>query len=240
VFEGTKGFMDTIAGRFAIDWAAEDLERVRRTILKRYNAEIHAQSAIEALLDLRERDGFSGGDVDRIDLEVFDVAYHIIGGGQEGEKTLVRTKEEADHSLPYLLAVAALDGQVLPAQYAAARIRAGDVQALLRRVHVRPAEHLSRLFPERHACRLSVRLRDGRLLTADKQDYEGFHTRPMSWTTVADKFSNLATPVIGPRTASDVVERVAGLTAASRSEVTALLDQLSAAIASHHEKERTR
>jgi len=40
VFEGTKGFMDAIAGPFEIDWSKEDLERVTRTILKQYNAEI--------------------------------------------------------------------------------------------------------------------------------------------------------------------------------------------------------
>ena len=54
VFEGNKGFMDTIAGPFEIDWEHEDLERVRLTFLKRYNAEIHSQSALEAMLELRE------------------------------------------------------------------------------------------------------------------------------------------------------------------------------------------
>ena len=44
------------------------------------------------------------------DIEAFDVAYKIIGGGEEGDKTVVVTKEQADHSLPYLIAVAILDG----------------------------------------------------------------------------------------------------------------------------------
>src|SRR5581483_11267265 len=43
VFEGNKGFKETISGPFEIDWHAEDLERVRLTILKKHNAEIHAQ-----------------------------------------------------------------------------------------------------------------------------------------------------------------------------------------------------
>ena len=47
VFEGNKGFMETIAGNFTIDWAKENLERVQLTILKKHNAEIHAQSAID-------------------------------------------------------------------------------------------------------------------------------------------------------------------------------------------------
>lgn len=234
IFEGDKGFVHVISGPFIIDWPSENLERVRRTILKRYNAEIHSQSAIEALLDLRARERFTGADVARIDLEIFDVGYHIIGGGEEGDKTHVHRKEEADHSLPYLLAVAALDGQVLPAQFASERITAGDVQALLRRVHVRPADDLSDLFPDRHACRLAVRLRDGRQLTAHRQDYPGFHTRPMSWETVAAKFDSLAEPVLGTRQAREVADGVHRLAAASRGDVMALLDQLNTAVARHH------
>ncbi|HLS08446.1 MmgE/PrpD family protein, partial [Lentibacillus sp.] len=56
VFEGNKGFMDSIADGFAIDWEKEDLERVTDTIIKRFNAEIHSQSSIEGLLELRDRE----------------------------------------------------------------------------------------------------------------------------------------------------------------------------------------
>src|SRR3989449_7828218 len=113
VFEGEKGFMDAVAGYFELNWETEDLERVTQTILKKYNAEIHSQSVLEAMLVLRAREHVSPADVGRVELDVFDVAYRIIGGGEEGDKTVVRTKEEADHSLPYLVAVALLDGQVM-------------------------------------------------------------------------------------------------------------------------------
>ena len=137
IFEGNKGFIDVIAGRFDVDWQHETLESVRRTILKQYNAEIHSQSAIEALLTLRSQHDLTLSQVERIELDTFQVAFDIIGGGEEGDKRHVRTKEDADHSLPYLLAVAMLDGQVLPEQYDAERIIAADVQELLGRVEVR-------------------------------------------------------------------------------------------------------
>jgi 2-methylcitrate dehydratase len=192
VFEGNKGFIEAIAGPFEIDWQQENLESVRHTILKRYNAEIHSQSAIEALLELRAEHGLTGADVERIELDIFQVAYDIIGGGEEGDKHRVRSKEEADHSLPYLLAVALLDGQVLPEQYLPERIVANDVQQMLRRVKVRPDPELSRRFPDQHSARLRLRLRDGRQLEREQHDYEGFHTRPMTWDTVAAKFNRLA------------------------------------------------
>jgi 2-methylcitrate dehydratase len=77
---------------------------VGRTTVKKYNAEIHSQTAIEAVLTLLRGYQFSSNDIERLDLEIFDVAYNIIGGGEEGDKRVVTTKEQADHSLPYLCA----------------------------------------------------------------------------------------------------------------------------------------
>jgi 2-methylcitrate dehydratase len=208
VFEGNKGFMEAIAGPFEIDWRQEDLESVRQTILKRYNAEIHSQSAIEALLALRAGHRLTGAEVERIELDTFQVAFDIIGGGEEGDKHQVRSKEEADHSLPYLLAVALLDGQVLPEQYLPERIVADDVQQLLRRVEVHPDPELSRRFPDQHSARLRVRLRDGRTLEREQHDYEGFHTRPMSWDTVAAKFNRLAAAHIDSGTRTQIADAV--------------------------------
>ncbi len=81
--------------------------------------------------------------MEQIEIETFGVAYHIIGGGEEGDKTIVRTKVEADHSLQYMVAVALLDDQVLPEQYRPERIQSQDVQTLLRNVVVRPRDDYS-------------------------------------------------------------------------------------------------
>ncbi|MGH9445623.1 MAG: MmgE/PrpD family protein [Terriglobia bacterium] len=194
VFEGNKGFMEAISGRFEIDWLREDLERVNRTIVKKYNAEIHSQSVLDTVLEMKQQAGFEASRVEHIEIEVFDVAYNIIGGGEEGDKTLVRTKEEADHSLPYMVATAIEDGQVMPQQYLPEHIRRQVVQVLLRNVVVRPNEAYSRRFPDEMPCRVTVRLRDGRVLTQEGRDYEGFHTRPFTWKTALEKFGQLSEP----------------------------------------------
>ncbi len=211
VFEGNKGFMEAIAGRFEIDWSREDLERVTQTIVKKYNAEIHSQSALEGILELKSEHPFRPADIERIDVDIFDVAYHIIGGGEEGDKMAIHTKEEADHSLPYMLAVALLDGQVMPEQYLPERIRRGDVQSLLRKVRVRPNDAYSRQFPQRVPCRIQIALRDGRSLVKEKNDYEGFHTRPMAWGTVVRKFEQLSAPYTDKDVRDTIIDTVAKL-----------------------------
>lgn len=228
VFEGNKGFMDAIAGRFEIDWSREDLERVMLTGIKKYNAEYHSQPSIEGLLELQREHGFAARDVERIEIDIFDVAYHIIGGGEEGDKTLIRTKEEADHSLPYMVAVALLDGEVMPEQYRPERIAREDVQALLRKVAARPSEEYSRRFPAEMPCRLTVRLRDGRTLVKEKRDFEGFPTRPMSWKTVVAKFEGLAEPHADAGLRREIADAAATLETLPVSHLTALLGKVRA------------
>jgi 2-methylcitrate dehydratase len=208
VFEGKKGFMDAVSGQFVLDWSQETLERVRRTILKKYNAEIHSQTAIETILELRLRNKIAPEEIERINVDIFDVAYNIIGGGDEGDKTVVSTKEQADHSLPYIIATAFLDGQVMPEQYLPERISRPDVQQLLRRIFIKQSDEYSRQFPETMPCRITVRLADGREFTAENKDYPGFHSRPMSWETAMEKFGRLSSPYAPTPLLNSIVEAV--------------------------------
>ena len=224
VFEGNKGFMDVIAGRFEIDWSQEDLEKVTETILKKYNAEIHSQSAIEGILELKKDQSFTANEMKGVDLEIFDVAYHIIGGGEEGNKSAVSTKEQADHSLPYLLSVAILDDQVMPEQYRQERIGRKDVQDLLRKIRVRPSEAYSQRFPKEMPCRLTLTLNDGRIFVKEKSDYEGFLTRPMQWETVVKKFEQLSAPYASSPLRQQMVDAVAHLERIQISELMGLLE----------------
>ena len=227
VFEGNKGFMETIAGQFTLDWEKEDLERITHTIVKRYNAEVHSQATLEGILELQAEHPFRAGDVESIDIETFDVAYHIIGGGEEGDKRVVRTKEEADHSLPYMVAVAILDGQVMPEQYLPERIRRADVQALLQKVTIRPSDDLSQRFPQQMPCRIRVTLSDGRQLFKEKTDYEGFVTRPMSWSTVREKFDRLSRAHLDDHLRDEIAAAVASLETIQVSDLTHLLSRRS-------------
>ena len=162
-------------------------------------------------------------EVERIEVEIFDVAYHIIGGGEEGEKYHARTKEEADHSLPYLVAVALLDGEVTPAQYTPERIARADVQALLRKVSVRPDDALSQRFPAEMPCRLRIFLTGGQVLHLEQQDYAGFSTWPLTWEQAEAKFERLAAPYTERWLRQAIAEAVAHLETIDVSQLTELL-----------------
>jgi 2-methylcitrate dehydratase len=226
VFEGNKGFMQSVAGPFAIDWGREGLDRVERTIVKRYNAEIHSQTAIEAALALQTTHGFAASDIEQVEVDTFDVAHRIIGGGEEGDKTLVFSKEDADHSLPYLIAVALLDHTVMPAQFAPRRLQRADVQSLLCRVVVRPLAEFSARFPEEMPSRVTVTLTDGRILSRTVVDYPGFLTRPQSWEDAVSKFTALAEHHASQNVRADIVAAIRDLDQISVAELTRSLSHL--------------
>jgi 2-methylcitrate dehydratase len=224
VFEGKGGLMDAITGKFELDWAREDLEIARKTNIKKYNAEFHAQTAVEAALDLRSAEHVDPSNIKSIDVDIFDVAFNIIGGGNDGNKQHVRTKEEADHSLPYMIAVALTDGEVTPAQYEPARILRDDVQNLLGKVAIRPDPVMSSRFPIEMPCRIRVELASGRKLEIEKHDYEGFYTRPMSWDNVVDKFKRLASPFASASQQSAIVDAVSQLELQGIEQLTGVLN----------------
>jgi 2-methylcitrate dehydratase len=223
VFEGNKGFKQTIAGPFEIDWLREDLERVRLTILKKHNAEVHAQSAIDAALEIRQSPNFLVGAIREVRLRTFAVAHQIIGGGEEGDKRVVRSKEEADHSLPYLLVVALIDGDVQPEQYASDRIASDDVQRLLRKVTIVPDPVLSAKFPRQLPADLAVEMDDGTVLRAQRSDYHGFHTDPFDWAAACAKFDRLTRKFASASQQNAIVEVVAALDKHQTVDLTMLL-----------------
>ncbi|HEX4999715.1 MAG TPA: MmgE/PrpD family protein [Terriglobia bacterium] len=223
IFEGHKGFMEVIAGPYAIDWSRERLDRAPRTALKKYNAEIHSQSAIECVLELQRQARFTPDSVARIEIDTFDVAHNIIGGGEEGPKDEIFTKEQADHSLPYLIAVALLDREVTPEQYTPERIRRSDVQQLLRNVTVRPVSEFSAAFPRELPSAVTVHLRDGRVLRHAVRTYPGYVHSPMPWDTVVDKFHRLAAAHVDHVLRDAIVNAIANLDQMRVSELMGLL-----------------
>lgn len=224
IFEGNKGFFDSIAGEADLDWLNEDLEKVNDTILKKYNAEIHSQSSLEALLELKDENNIKAEDIDSIEVEIFDVAYNIIGGGEEGAKMDVSTKEEADHSLFYLLSVAMVDGQVMPEQYKKEKIERREVQSLMKKIDIKPHEKYSRQFPDLVPVKIKITTKDGNEYDIEKEDYEGFTSRPASWEMIESKFEKLAGERVKEEKKKKIIKLVKELDQRNITELTSLFD----------------
>jgi len=112
VIEGSCGLAQALDQPVDIDWEHMKLDCFDRLCLKSYNSAAPTESAIFCILELHKLQPFDPAEVASIEADVVQVTYDFTGGGRFGPKTNVHTKEDADHSLPYLLAVALLDGDV--------------------------------------------------------------------------------------------------------------------------------
>ena len=217
--------MDAIAGIFEIHWPGEDLERVRRTILKKHDAETHAQTAIEAALELKRRHRFEPSEIERRG------RGHLRGGlepdrRRRGGRPLHRRRYEGagrPTACRTVIAAALLDGRVMPEQYLPERIARADVQGLLARVQIRPNAALSHEYPNEMPCRMRIALRDGRVLTKEMREYPGFYTQPMSWEMALRKFELLAEPYTTPELRRAIADAVANLENLRVADLMALL-----------------
>lgn len=223
VFEGPFGVVDTITGPINIDWSAENLEKVLDISIKKYNSGVHAQTAIECALEMKDEHGFSPGEVERIDIETYERAYFIMGGGMGGDRHVVPNKETADHSMPYVVAAALLDGQVMPAQFEESRIHKEDIQTLLQKVHIASAADLTERYPAESPFRFKITMSDGAVHEKEKPGYEGFFAYPMSWDTVVGKFEALSEAHTSAPLRGEITDAVSRLESISVRDLTALL-----------------
>lgn len=191
VIEGTHGVAQVVGVPIEIDWDAEKLDCFDKLALKSYNTAVPGQSSICCILELRKAHPIDPSQVERVEDVVFQEAYDFMGGGSFGPKTDVHTKEDADHSLPYLLAVALLDGDVQPAQLEPGRIDAPDVQDLLKKIAVRPDDAFTARYPGEVSSRVTVRLTNGESYSHEVKSYPGFPTKAFTWDEIAAKFDKL-------------------------------------------------
>ncbi|MFD5424798.1 MmgE/PrpD family protein [Streptomyces sp. NPDC127084] len=224
IVEGPNGIDNLLHRPIVVDWANEKYEGIVTSAIKRYNAEIHTQSAIHCMVELRGRQPLDPAQIVSIEAVVPQITFDFTGGGlYGGAATTVTTKEQADHSLPYLLAVALLDGDVMPAQFLPERITRDDVQQLLSKVVVKPGHDFTRAYPELMPAHITVRLQDGTVLTHGVDDYPGLPSRPFTWDDAAGKYDRLVAGKVDPGLAGEIKDVIRNIAGSTTRDLTGLL-----------------
>jgi 2-methylcitrate dehydratase len=223
VIEGVNGIDNLLHMQVRIDWDKEGYEGVLGSTIKKYNAMIHTQSAVHCMVELAEQNKVDPAKVVAIEADVTRMTYDFAGGGLYGVDKVIRTKEQADHSLPYLLAVALLDGEVMPAQFKPDRIAKADVQQLLKKVSVRPDQEFTEQYPRKMPAKVIVRLQDGTEIEHEVQDFPGLASRPFTWDDAVEKFDRLVVGRVDPQLSQEIKDAVRSLESIGVQDLTKLL-----------------
>src|SRR5262249_8077618 len=113
------------------------------------------------------------------------------------EKWRPRTRETADHSLPYCAAVALADGDVTLAQFDPRRFTDPALLELVAKVKVHRDKGLSDRYPRGIPNPVTVTLADGRRLAREVEFPRGHARNPMTDAEVERKFRTLVEPRYG-------------------------------------------
>ena len=201
IFEGEKGFMKLVSGSLELPSLGGESVRaqvpfkIMDTYIKHYPVEYHAQTAVEAALPLREQLLRAEGRefvqaIQEIEVGSYDVAIEIIG--RDPEKWRPQTRETADHSFPYCIAVALVYGDVTSQSFSARRLNDPVLRALMGKVHVVEVDEFRGRYPHTMPTRLMVRMAGGRQYTVEIDVPLGHPRRPMPDVDIVHKVRRLS------------------------------------------------
>lgn len=223
-FEGTHGLME-ITGAFTLGPLADasGTFRILATDMKSLVTEYHAQGPIGAALTLRRE--LDVATIERIAVHTYAFAYKEIGSG--AEKWRPKTRETADHSLPYQVAAVLVDGAFSDAIFAPERLADPRILTLADRVTVHEDPTFTAQLPEAFPCRVEITTADGRIHSAGLRYPRGHHADPMSDAELEAKFRSLAGRRLPPEALDRALEALWNAERASR--ISDLLTPLAAA-----------
>ena len=161
--------------------------------------------ALDALLDLKRLERFAGADVEGVEIGVDPIVPTILiydrpSSGLEGK-----------FSMPFCAAAALVHGHVGLETFDASQIADPAIVAMQARVVMRIDPALDPSAPPLTQARVTVRLRDGRVLTACANGARGYHDRPASDEELAAKFMSCATQVMSEPQAAAALAALRGI-----------------------------
>lgn len=192
IFEGSGGFWDAV-GR--ADWPLPEAPMIGETRTKSLPVCYHGQSAVFAAFDLRDKVKLS--QIEEIRVDGYGVAVFMMGN--DASRWAPTTRETADHSLPYCVAVALLDGRLVRDSFADERLRDPAVAELMRKVKVNEDAAMTALYPESAPGRVTIRMRSGETHVAEIRYPRGHEMSPMSDAEIEAKFRDLCGGVLGAK-----------------------------------------
>ena len=224
-FEGPRGMLALLLDGDPMDRQAlgrlESLAapaRILDTHMKAWPVGTVAQGAVAAALDVHSQLD-DGERIERARVHTFKVAIEVMGSA---EKWAPRTRETADHSLPYVVTIALQDGTIGEAAYDERRYADPQMHAFLgSSVSLEEDPELTALYPNAFAARVEADTSSGRTLTARVDHPPGMAKNPLSRSALDEKFVRLCGNVLGGRAAEvlgmlhqlDEVDDLSALTA---------------------------
>lgn len=198
IFEGVGGYFKAVSREpFTLHalGGRDHPFKIMESSIKRFPLGQYSQTVVEAALQVRGKIR-APDEIAEVRIETVTTAIRLMAG--DPDKWEPETRETADHSMPYTVAVALIHGTVEARHFDDACLHDPAIRALTRRVKAQASEEADRRMPQAMLCTLTLVTHAGASYTAVVEHHKGHHRNPMSEAEVEEKFRKLAANVLSP------------------------------------------
>ena len=181
--------------------------------MKSFPIEALSHAPLTAMMKTVKENKIKADDVKEIKVEVIARAADILGDSHKYRPT---SKEPADHSLPYCMAVGLADGMVTPLQFKEERVRDQSLIPIMDKIKVVANEEFEALFPKFQPSRVTITTNDGKQYSTRVDVPKGDPRDPMTEEEIAVKFNALGGNVIGKEQCEKLRQCIMNLESAAK------------------------
>jgi 2-methylcitrate dehydratase len=196
VIDGKEGLVHCMGPEWKLELLTEGLGeswRIERCGMKAFPTEALTHAPISAVIELVQQNDLQPEQVEKVHIRSLARAADILA---DPTKYDPRSKETADHSLPYVVAAAVVHRQVTPAQFEMDAIMDPRVREQLNKVEVVADPDIEAVFPELQRVIVSITTTDGEEYSEQLDYPKGDPRNPLTDQEVEEKFDALAGPVL--------------------------------------------
>lgn len=211
ILEGRYGFRHAVAGGVDVTPLVPQVGdfRISKVAIKPYPVQGMTPAMVQAALELRTEHDIRPDDIEAVQILAPEEA--ITKPSWDPTKLKPDSKETADHSFHYCVAVALVAGEVTSRQFEREWIESSAVRGLIDKTTLTPRADLTALFQQgARPAAIEVRTRQGTFYREVLYP-RGDPKNPMTWDDVKAKFMSQAASLLGERRALQIVERVSRL-----------------------------
>jgi 2-methylcitrate dehydratase len=210
-FEGKHGWCSHVAGAFTLPAMGSRTSpfKIGDTLIKQRSS---CATTISSILAAEYAAPALRGRLDKVasvKVEVYDTAKKNMGTGEHHWNP--QSRETADHSIPYVVAVTLMDGTVTPRQFNDAHIWSPEVRTLLPKIEVVENPDYSRIYhtlPVKHPTRVTVVMADGERIVGESGGDKGDLSNRKSDAEIEAKFRGMAEDCLGVKRTSAILDQL--------------------------------
>ncbi len=205
VIDGKEGLTHCFGPEWKLPVLTDDLGedwRITQCGMKAFPTEALTHTPISAVLSLVKENDLKPADIAKVHIRTTERGADILS---DPSKYDPRTKETADHSLPYVVAAAIADRQVTPLQFTPAKITDAIIRAQLNKIVVVADPEIEKVFPALQRVVVKITTVNGREFEKQLDFPKGDPRNPLSDAEIEEKFTALADPVMS-KSAQQVVK----------------------------------